>query len=37
MAAFFAERDIDNGDVLIGFGWAMAEDLDALLKETGPF
>ena len=37
VAAFFAELDIDNGDVLIGFGWAMAEDLDALLKETGPF
>lgn len=37
VAAYFAELDIDNGDVLIGFGWAMAEDLDALLKETGPF
>ena len=37
VAMFFAELDIDNGDVLIGFGWAMAEDLDALLKETGPF
>ncbi len=37
VVAFFEELDFDNGDVLIGFGWAMAEDLDALLKETGSF
>ncbi len=37
VAAYFEPLDPDNGDVLIGFGWAMAEDLDALLKETGPF
>ncbi len=37
VGAFFEPLNIDNGDVLIGFGWAMAEDLDALLKETGPF
>lgn len=35
--ALFDALDLDNGDVLIGFGWAMAEDLDALLKETGGF
>ncbi len=27
VAAFFDELDVDNGDVLIGFGWAMSEDL----------
>ncbi len=37
VAAFFEPLNVHNGDVLIGFGWAMAEDLDALLKETGPF
>jgi hypothetical protein len=35
VAALFDPLDLDAGDVLIGFGWAMAEDLDALLKETG--
>ena len=27
---FFADIDAENGDLLIGFGWAMAEDLDKL-------
>ena len=27
---FFAEVEPDNGDCLIGFGWAMAEELDKL-------
>lgn len=35
VAALFEPIDPEAGDVLIGFGWAMAEDLDALLKETG--
>jgi len=35
VAALFDPLDTNAGDVLIGFGWAMAEDLDALLKETG--
>jgi hypothetical protein len=34
VSALFADVDVNNGDVLIGFGWAMAEDLDALLKAT---
>jgi hypothetical protein len=34
VSALFADVDVANGDVLIGFGWAMAEDLDALLKAT---
>ena len=37
VAAFFDDLQLDDGDVLIGFGWAMAEDLDALLQEAGPF
>ena len=27
IAAFFEEVDVANGDVIIGFGWAMTEDL----------
>ena len=27
VAAFFDDLDVANGDVLIGFGWAMSEDL----------
>jgi len=27
LRAFFADVDVDNGDVLIGFGWAMSEEL----------
>jgi len=27
VAALFSEVDVANGDVLIGFGWAMSEDL----------
>lgn len=37
VVALFDLLDFANGDVLIGFGWAMAEDLDALLKEAGVF
>jgi len=37
VVALFDPLDIESGDVLIGFGWAMAEDLDALLKETGGY
>lgn len=37
VVALFEPLALDAGDVLIGFGWAMAEDLDALLKETGGF
>ena len=29
--AFFDPVDVDRGDALIGFGWAMAEDLASLL------
>jgi hypothetical protein len=29
VAAFFEPLDLDQGDVLIAFGWAMAEDLAA--------
>ena len=29
--ALFGDVDIANGDTLIGFGWAMAEDLEKLL------
>ena len=25
---FFADLDADSGECVIGFGWAMAEDLD---------
>ena len=31
VAEQFAGLDIDNGDTLIAFGWAMAEDLEKLL------
>jgi len=31
VAAFFEGLDTDQGDALIGFGWALAEDLDKLL------
>ena len=31
VAAQFADVDVDGGDTLIAFGWAMAEDLEKLL------
>ena len=30
VAAFFDDLDAKRGDVLIAFGWAMAEDLEKL-------
>ncbi|MDH4148664.1 MAG: hypothetical protein OEY23_26215 [Acidimicrobiia bacterium] len=33
VAAFFEQIDGANGDVLIAFGWAMAEFLDSMLPE----
>ncbi len=30
VAAFFADLNLENGDSLVGFGWALAEDLEKL-------
>lgn len=35
VVALFDDVAVDSGDVLIAFGWAMAEDLDALLNSGG--